>query len=94
MGAEQEGMVNEGRRIVLHVHAKDQEDEEEVEDEEDEEYDLGEDEEVRSAPTRWMTIARYYSGQEYKTWVLFNELSKVWGKAYRSRYVIWVRIDS
>lgn len=27
-----------------------------------------------------MAIARFYSGQEFKTWVLFNELSKVWGK--------------
>lgn len=29
--------------------------------------------------SKWMAIARYYSGQEFKTWVLFNELSKVWG---------------
>lgn len=28
-----------------------------------------------------MAIARYYSGQDFKTWVIFNELSKIWGKS-------------
>lgn len=54
--------------------------EEDVEDDDDEEYVFEEDEEAVKASRKWMEIARYYSGQEYKTWVLFNELSKAWGK--------------
>lgn len=43
-------------------------------------YDFEEDEEAAQEPTRWMAVARYYSGQNFKTWVLFIELSKAWGR--------------
>lgn len=55
-------------------------DQENVEDDDGEEFVFEEDEELMQASHKWMAIARYYSGQDYKTWVLFNELSKAWGK--------------
>ncbi|RLN39743.1 hypothetical protein C2845_PM01G38060 [Panicum miliaceum] len=30
--------------------------------------------------SRWMAITRYYSGEPYSTWGMFNELSSKWGK--------------
>lgn len=54
--------------------------EDEAEEEEEEEYVFEEEDETVQTPAGWMAIARYYSGQEFKTWVLFNDLSKVWGK--------------
>lgn len=55
---------------------------EQMEEEDDEEeYDFKEDKEVMAAPQKWLAIARFYSVQSFKTWVLLNELSKAWGKA-------------
>lgn len=50
------------------------------EEEEEEEYAFEDDEEVAHVTNKWMAIARYCSCQEFKTWVLFNELSKAWGR--------------
>nr|CAB3455112.1 unnamed protein product [Digitaria exilis] len=50
------------------------------EDEEDE-FVFEEEDEVEQAPAKWMAIARFYSGQQFKTWVLFSELSKAWGQS-------------
>ncbi|KAF8751030.1 hypothetical protein HU200_012262 [Digitaria exilis] len=49
--------------------------------EEEEEYAFEEDEETVKAPQKWRAFARFYSSQDYKTWVLFSELSKVWGRS-------------
>lgn len=67
---------NLDRRLMV-VGAEGGDDQEEDE----EEYAFEDDEEAALAPAKWMAIARYYSGQEFKTWVLFNELSKAWGRA-------------
>lgn len=64
---------NLDRRMVLAAKQP------EVDDDEDE-YNFEEDEEASLAPSKWRAVARYYSGQNFKTWVLFNELSKAWGK--------------
>lgn len=50
---------------------------EEVEDE----YVFEEHEMTAQALAKWMAIARFYLGQEFKTWVLSNELSKAWGES-------------
>lgn len=71
--------VNAERRLVLVGDAPHQEKEGDV-DEEEEEYAFEDDEEAVKTPQKWMAIARFYSGQDYKTWVLFNELSKAWGR--------------
>lgn len=70
------GVANQGEEVVNEVER-----EVEVEEEEEEEYAFEEDEEAMNTPVKWMAIARYYSGQEFKTWILFSELSKVWGQS-------------
>lgn len=50
------------------------------EEDEEEEYVFEEEKDAMLASNKWMAIARFYSGHEYKTWVLFNELNKSWGK--------------
>lgn len=67
-------VLNEDRRLVLVGDPSGREQEEQ--EEEEEEYAFEDDGEAVNAPPKWMAIARYYSGQEFKTWVLFNELSK------------------
>lgn len=69
--------VNEDRRLVLvgDPAVKD------LEEEDEEEYAFEDDEEAVQAPPKWLAIARFYSGQDFKTWVLFSELSKVWGRS-------------
>ena len=49
-------------------------------DADEEEYVFEEDVEATQMPPRWMTIARYYSGQPYSTWGMFNEFSSIWVK--------------
>nr|CAB3489255.1 unnamed protein product [Digitaria exilis] len=71
-------VVNLDRRLVLIGEQKEQEGD--GEQEEEEEYVIEEEEDAVQGPC-WMAVARFYSGQVYKTGVLFNELSKAWVKA-------------
>ncbi|KAF8711079.1 hypothetical protein HU200_029084 [Digitaria exilis] len=72
------GSPNLDRRLVLIGEQKEQEGD--GEQEEEEEYVIEEEEDAVQGPC-WMAVARFYSGQVYKTGVLFNELSKAWVKA-------------
>lgn len=74
------GVVNSDRRLVLVGDPPNMSGDEE-EEEDDDEFVFEEDEKAVQDTMKWMAIARYYSGQEFKTWVLFNELSKVWGRS-------------
>lgn len=71
----------EDRRLILVGGAVHDDAAYEEEEEEEEEFVFEEDDEAMQAKAQWMAIARFYSGQEFKTWVLFNELSKAWGGA-------------
>ncbi|CAN6234586.1 unnamed protein product [Urochloa humidicola] len=66
---------NPDRRMILVGNTSNEEDDGE------EEYAFDEDVEATQA-SRWMAVARFYSGQDFKTWVIFNELSKAWGKKF------------
>lgn len=83
LGEGRKQVVNEDRRMVVHgsVNHQNQGVSKEDEEEEEDEYVFEEDDEATQRPPKWMAIARYYSGQDYKTWVVFNELSKIWGQA-------------
>lgn len=70
------GEENMDRRMVLVGGGAGAEDSKDEEDE----FIFEDDEAALQAP-RWIAIGRFYSGKEYKTWVLFNELSKAWGRA-------------
>lgn len=73
--------LNTDRRLVLIGAANEQVHEGDGDDDDEEEEYVFEEDEAMQAPVKWLAVARYYSGQEFKTWVLFNELSKVWGKS-------------
>lgn len=70
---------NKDRRLVLHGGGGSKYGLEEEDDEE--EFVFDDEEDAQEVTTQWRAIARFYSGQVFKTWVLFNELNKVWGNA-------------
>lgn len=65
--------LSPNNRLVL--HGINQEDVKE----DDDEYVFEEDEEAVQMPKRWLSVARFFSGQVYSTRAMFEEMRKAWG---------------
>ena len=57
------------------LHGANQQDDQEEEDE----YVFEEDEEAVKMPKRWLSVARYFSGKDFYTRAMFDEMRKAWG---------------
>jgi hypothetical protein len=65
----QQEMGNEDRRMILVDQST-----------REEEYDFEQDAEAVQELKIGFALARFYSGQDFSAWTVFNELSKSWGK--------------